>query len=234
MAKGIDLVAEPREDSGKGASRRLRRSGKVPAILYGAGKKPTPIMFDTNQLTKKMEREAFFSSVLTVKLGSKSQQAILKDVHVHPAKRMVLHLDLQRIVADEKIRMDVPIHFLNEETAPGVKAGGSVSHMMTEVEITCLPADLPEYLEIDVGEMELDQLQRLSDIPLPSGVEIPDLALGNDRDVVSIHIIKEVVEEEEPVEGEELPEGEEAPEEAGEEGEKPAAEEENKKEGDDG
>ena len=208
MAKEFDLVAELRVDAGKGASRRLRRAGKVPAILYGAGKAPTPITFDANQLLRKMELEAFFSSVLTVKVGSKSQQAILKDVQAHPAKRAVLHLDLQRIVADEKIRMTVPVHFMNEDVAPGVKEGGSVSHMMPEVEITCLPADLPEFLELDIGELALDALLRLSDIPLPSGVEIPDLALENDRDVVSIHIIKEVIEE---VEADEAAEGEEAP-----------------------
>ena len=216
MAKEFDLIAEIREDSGKGASRRLRRAGKVPAILYGGGQVPTPMTIDNNQLLQKMENEAFFSSVLTLKVGKKSQQTILKDVQMHPAKRMVLHLDLQRIVADEKIRMSVPIHFLNEDIAPGVKEGGSVSHMMTEVEVTCLPADLPEYLELDIGELELDGLRHLSNIPLPPGVEIPDLALDNDRDVVSIHIIKEVieeVEEEEAVEGEEVPteEGEEAP-----------------------
>ena len=227
MAKEFDLIAEIREDSGKGASRRLRRAGKVPAILYGAGKAPTPITFDANQLLRKMELEAFFSSVLTVKVGSKSQQAILKDVQAHPAKRAVLHMDLQRIVADEKIRMTVPVHFLNEDVAPGVKEGGSVSHMMTEVEITCLPADLPEYLDLDIGELELDALLHLSDIPLPSGVEIPDLALDNDRDVVSIHIIKEVIEEVE--EEEEALEGEEVP---TEEGETPAGEEPKEEEGD--
>ncbi|MDH3510573.1 MAG: 50S ribosomal protein L25/general stress protein Ctc [Gammaproteobacteria bacterium] len=226
MAKEFDLIAEVREVSGKGASRRLRRSGKVPAIIYGAGKAPTAITFETNQLLRKMEQEAFFSSVLTVKVGRKSQQVILKDVQAHPAKRMVLHVDLQRIVADEKIRMTVPIHFLNEDVAPGVKAGGSISHMMTEVDITCLPADLPGFLDLDVGEVELDELLRLSDIPLPSGVEIPDLALDNDRDVVSIHIIKEVVEE---VEEAEVPEGEAA---APEEGEAPAGEEPKEDEGD--
>ena len=231
MAEKFNLIADIREDSGKGASRRLRRTGKVPAILYGAGKAPTPVTFDNNQLIKKMEQEAFFSSVLTVKVGSKSQQAILKDVQTHPAKRMVLHLDLQLIVADEKIRMTVPVHFMNEDAAPGVKEGGSISHMMTEVEVTCFPADLPEYLELDIGELELDQLRRLSDIPLPSGVEIPELALENDRDVVSIHIIKEVIEE---VEEEEVLEGEEGVAAAAEEGEKPAGEEEPKEEEGDG
>jgi large subunit ribosomal protein L25 len=226
MAKDFNLIAEIRKDSGKGASRRLRQAGKVPAILYGAGKAPTTITFDANQLLQKMKHEAFFSSVLTVNVGKKSQQAILKDVQAHPAKRAILHLDLQRIVADEKIRMTVPIHFMNENIAPGVKAGGSISHMMTEADITCLPADLPEYLELDIGALELDELLRLSDIPLPSGVEIPELALDNDRDVVSIHIIKEVVEE---VEEEEAAEGEAA---RAEDGEKPAGEEPKDDEGD--
>jgi large subunit ribosomal protein L25 len=135
---------------------------------------------------------------------------------MHPAKPVALHLDFQRIVADEKIRMTVPIHFMNEETAPGVKqAGGTVAHVITEVEVTCLPANLPEYLEMDIGEMELDQTLFLSALPLPEGVEIPELAQGpeNDRGVVSIHLIKEIVEEVEEVEvaeGEEAAEGDAA------------------------
>ena len=174
----------------------------------------------------KMESEAFFSSVLNVKIGKNNRQCILKDVQMHPARRQVLHLDFQRIVEDELIRMTVPIHFLNEETALGVKlGGGSVAHMVSEVEVSCLPANLPEYLDIDIGELELDDTLYLSDIPLPDGVEIPELAQDNDRGVVSIHIIKEVVIEEEElevVEGEvPLVEGEEEP-----EGEEPKADEE--------
>jgi len=216
MAQSFDLIAEYREDSGKGASRRLRRDGKVPAIIYGGGKPPRSITFDRNQLMQKMENEAFFSSVLTVKVGPNARQAILKDVQMHPAKRMVLHLDLQRVLADEKIRMSVPIHFLNEDTAVGVKmGGGTVAHMMTEVEISCLPGNLPEYLEIDIGELELDQMLNLADVRLPEGVEISESDVEENRPVVSIHIVKVV--EEEPLEGEELPEGEEAPAAEGEE-----------------
>ena len=114
MARDFDLIAETRTDSGKGASRRLRRTDKIPAIVYGGGKPPRSVMFDRNQLMRKMESQAFFSSVLTVKIGDKSQPVVLKDVQTHPAKRMVLHLDFQRIVADEKIRMSVPVHFVNE------------------------------------------------------------------------------------------------------------------------
>jgi len=203
MAEVFDLVAEERTDSGKGASRRLRRAGKVPAIVYGAGRAPRAVSFDRDQLMHKMENESFFSSVLNVSVKGNARQCILKDVQMHPAKRLVLHLDLQRIVADEAIRMTVPIHFLNEETAPGVKqGGGTVAHVVTEIEVSCLPANLPEYLELDIGGLELDESLMLSDIVLPEGVEIPDLANDNDRSVVSIHIVKVAAVEEE-AEGEE-------------------------------
>ena len=219
MAKGSDLIAELREDAGKGASRRLRRAGKVPAIMYGGGEPPQRLALDRNHLMRQMEREAFFSSVLNVNLNGSETQAILKDVQAHPAKRAVLHVDLQRIVATEKIRMTVPIHFLNEDTAIGVKlGGGTVAHMMSDVEITCLPKDLPEYLDLDIGQLELDQMLYLSDVKLPDGVEFAERE--QDQPVVSIHIVKvieEVVEAEEvevepgevPVAGEaEEPEGE--------------------------
>jgi large subunit ribosomal protein L25 len=221
MAKSVDLVAETRTDAGKGASRRLRRANKVPAIVYGGGRDPRAVEFDRNQLAHQMENEAFFSSVLNIKIGDKSQPVILKDVQWHPAKNLVLHMDMQRIIADQKIKMSVPIHYLNEETAVGVKmSGGSVSHMINEVEINCLPANLPEYLAIDIGELDLDQTLYLSDLTLPEGVEMPELTDDPDtnKGVVSIHVIKEVVEEEpeELVEGEGLPEGEEAPEDGAE------------------
>ena len=215
MAVLFDLVAEERTDSGKGASRRLRRAGKVPAIVYGAGRAPRSVCFDRQTLMHKMENESFFSSVLSISVKGQARQCILKDVQMHPAKRLVLHLDLQRIVADEKIRMAVPIHFLNEETAPGVKTGGgTVAHLVTEIEVSCLPANLPEYLELDIGELELDQSLLLSQIALPDGVEIPDLDNDNDRSIVSIHIVKVAAIEEE-IEGEE---GEAAEGEEGEEG----------------
>jgi len=203
MAVVFDLVAEERTDSGKGASRRLRRAGKVPAIVYGAGRAPRAVTFDRDLLMHKMENESFFSSVLSISVKGKARQCILKDVQMHPAKRLVLHLDLQRIVADEKIRMTVPIHFLNEDTAPGLKEGGTVAHTVTEIEVSCFPANLPEYLELDIGELELDQTLLLSQIVLPEGVEISDLDNDNDRSVVSIHIVKVAVIEDE-VEGEEV------------------------------
>ena len=218
MAQKVDLVAEFREDTGKGASRRLRRAGKVPAIVYGAGRPPRAVTFDRDVLMHQMENEAFFSSVLNVRVGKNTRQCILKDVQMHPARRLALHLDLQRIVEDEAIRMMVPIHFLNEEVAIGVKTGGgTVSHMITEIEVTCLPADLPEYLDIDIAELELDETLYLADLKLPEGVAVPELTEDNNPGVVSIHIVKAAPIEEE-LEGE-VPEGVEP-------GEVPAGEEE--------
>ena len=218
MAEDFDLVAEIREDAGKGASRRLRREGKVPAIIYGAGRPPRALAFDHNQVLLELDNEKFYSSVLSIKVGEKSQAAILKDLQRHPAKRQILHMDFQRIVEDEEIRMNVPIHFVGEDVAPGVKqGGGKVSHLRTDVEVVCLPKFLPEYLEVDVSELELDEYLYLSDIKLPEGVQVPELAQEDEQvqPIVSIHIIKEVVIEEEveeegleaaaevPVEGEE-------------------------------
>ena len=208
MSEDFDLIAEIREDQGKGASRRLRHQGMVPAIIYGAGRPPRALAFDHNRVIQQLANESFYSSVLNIKVGEKSQAAILKDVQRHPSKAQIMHMDFQRIVEDEEIKMLVPIHFLGEDVAIGVKqGGGKVQHHMTEVEVVCLPRHLPEYLDLDVAELELDEMLKLSDIPLPEGVTIPALAQGEeaDRAVVSIHVIKEVVIEEE-VEGEEAAE----------------------------
>ncbi|MGB5332274.1 MAG: 50S ribosomal protein L25/general stress protein Ctc [Woeseiaceae bacterium] len=204
MSDDFDLVAEIREDQGKGASRRLRHQGKVPAIIYGGGRAPRSLSFDHNKVLKQLEDESFYSSVLNIKVGSKSQAVILKDMQRHPAKPRIMHMDFQRIVEDEEIRMNVPLHFIGEEVAPGVKTGGGkVARLMTDVEVVCLPRYLPEYINVDVSELELDEMLTLSDIKLPEGVEMPALAQGPeaDRAVVSIHIIKEeVIEEEEELE----------------------------------
>ncbi len=223
MAEKFDLVADYREDAGKGASRRLRRQGKVPAIIYGAGRPARSLTFDHNKVLQELESESFYSSVLNIKVGDKSQAAILKDLQRHPSKPQVMHLDFQRIVEDEVIRMNVPIHLLGADVAVGVRqGGGKVSQMRTDVEVICLPKDLPEYLELDISELELDGLMYMADIPLPEGVEIPELAQETDQvqPIVSIHVIKEIVIEEEVeeelVEGVEV-EGEEvAPAEEGE------------------
>jgi len=226
MAEKFDLIAEFREDQGKGASRRLRLQGKVPAIIYGAGRPARSLAFDHNKVLKQLESESFYSSVLNIKVGEKSQPAIVKDLQRHPARHQIMHIDLQRIVEDQEIKMNVPLHFLNEDIAPGVKeGGGKVAHLRTEVEVVCLPKNLPEYLDIDIAELELDALLHMSDIPLPEGVEIPELAQGpeNDHAIVSIHIIKAApIEEELDEEAAEGEEGEEGVE--GVEGEEGAAE----------
>jgi len=215
MSDDFDLIAELREDQGKGASRRLRREKKVPAIIYGAGRPPRSLAFDHNKVLLELENESFYSSILNIKVGKRSQAAILKDLQRHPAKNQILHMDFQRIVEDEEIRMNVPLHFIGEDVAPGVKTGGgSVSHLMTDVEIVCLPRYLPEYIDIDVSKLELDEMLSMSDIVLPEGVEIPALAQGPeaDRPIVSIHVIKEVIIEEEAEEATEVPvEGAEEP-----------------------
>src|SRR5210317_468800 len=214
MNDDFDLIAEIREDQGKGASRRLRHQGKVPAIIYGAGRPSRALVFDHNRVIQQLENESFYSSVLNIKVGEKSQAAILKDVQRHPAKPLVMHMDFQRIVEDQEIKMSVPLHFIGEDVAVGVKqGGGAVSHLMNEVDIICLPKHLPEFIDVDITDLELDEMLTLSDIKLPEGVSIPALAQGpeQDRPVVSIHVIKEIVIEEEeelepgavPVAGEE-------------------------------
>ena len=200
MSQKYDLVAELREDQGKGASRRLRRQGKVPAIIYGAGRPPRNLAFDHNKVIKELENEAFYSSILNIKVGDKSQAAVVKDIQRHPSKRQVMHIDFQRIVEDEKIRMNVPIHFVGEEVAVGVKqGGGSISRLMTDVEVSCLPKDLPEFFEVDVAELDLNDMLHLSDIKVPEGVEIVALAQGEDQDqpIVSVALIKETPVEDE-------------------------------------
>ncbi len=204
MSQDFDLIADFRQDQGKGASRRLRREGKIPAIIYGGGRPPRALSFDHNKVLHQMESESFYSSVLNVKVGDKSQAAIVKDIQRHPAKRQVLHIDLQRIVEDEEIRMNVPVHYVGEDAAPGVKAGGSVSKLMTEIEVTCLPKHLPEYFEVDISELGLDEMLHLSDIKAPEGVEIVELTHGegHDQPIVSIQVIK-AAPVEEPVDEEE-------------------------------
>ena len=218
MSDKFDLIAEAREDQGKGASRRLRRQGLVPAILYGAGRPPRMLAFDHNKVIREMENESFYSSVLNIKVGDKSQAAVLKDVQRHPAKPLIMHMDLQRIVEDEAIRMNVPLHFVGEDVAPGVKmGGGAVSHLMSDVEVSCLPKDLPEFIEVDVSELELNAMLHLSDLKLPGGVEIPQLAQGPEHDhaIVSIQVRKGR-EEAEEVEEEAAAEAAPAEEEQGE------------------
>ena len=215
MSNEFQLDAELRTDEGKGASRRLRRlQNKIPAIIYGGTEAPQSISLQAHKLDKALQNEAFYSHILTLTIDGKEQQAILRDLHRHPAKPIILHADFLRVDADHAIHMNVPLHFINEEACVGVKVqGGAISHQMSDVEIKCLPKDLPEYIEVDMAELELDNTLHLSDIKLPEGVEIIALTHGADHDlpIANVHTVRAVVEEEPteaPAEGEEGQEGE--------------------------
>lgn len=200
MSDSFVVEAELREDQGKGASRRLRRlEGKIPAILYGTKtKKPVALSIASNKLRRSLEEEAFYSHILTVKFDGKEENAILKDLQRHPSTNEVMHADFLRVTKNQAIHINVPLHFLNEEACEGVKmGGGKVQHQMTDVEIICLPADLPEYLEIDMIDVNVDQIVHLSDIVLPKGVTIAALQQGADHDlpVCSVHKPKGIADE---------------------------------------
>jgi large subunit ribosomal protein L25 len=199
MAISFELNAEPRSDTGKGASRRLRHAGKVPAIMYGGGKDPESLTLSLNEVIRNLENEAFYSHILNVKVGSAKTRAVLRDLQRHPSRPIIMHMDLQRVSESEKIKMNVPLHFTGEDLAPGVKAGGLVSHELVEVEIECLPRDLPEYIEIDISALEIGDSLHLSDLVVPKGVTVLELARGEGHDlsVVSMHARRVIAEEEE-------------------------------------
>jgi large subunit ribosomal protein L25 len=189
MKISFELGAEFRDDQGKGASRRLRHEGKVPAILYGGHRESRSLTVSHQKLMILLDNERFYSTIMNLKVGDQTQAAILKDVQRHPAKNAVLHIDLQRVVENEKIRMRIPIHFKGEAGAIGVKQqGGIVSHQKTDLDVTCLPKDLPEFIEVDVSELALNQSRHISDLKLPDGVQSVELAHGRDSTVVSIHM----------------------------------------------
>nr|CAA6828959.1 MAG: LSU ribosomal protein L25p [uncultured Thiotrichaceae bacterium] len=190
MAKDYSLQAEARSLQGKGASRRLRRENGVPAVVYGAGKDPQSITLKHNELIRNLEEEAFYSQIITLDFSGKKELAILRDLQRHPAKAVILHADFQRIKEDEELTVNVSLHYINESEAPAVKVhGGKVSHVMNEVEIACLPKDLPQFIEVDMMDVEKGQIVHMSDIKLPEGVTIPALALGEDHDqaLAAIH-----------------------------------------------
>ncbi len=191
MSEIFNIQAVARSDKGKGASRRLRRQGLVPGIIYGGGKDPEMIATLHNKLLQHLEHEAFYSSILNVEVDGQVQRVVLKDLQRHPAKPFVLHFDLQRVADTDRIKMQVPLHFVGEDSAPGVKAGGAISHAMVDVEIVCEAQNLPEYIEVDVSGMEVGDMLHLSDLKLPEGVEIVALSHGDSHDhdelVVAIH-----------------------------------------------
>lgn len=200
MSDSFELNVELRDDLGKGASRRLRRlEDKIPGIVYGGGKKAQPISINHKEIIKQLEDEAFYSHILTLKAGKKTEKVILKDLQRHPFKPKVTHADFMRISATQKLQTSVPLHFLNEESCPGVKAGGVVSHAFTTVEVSCLPKNLPEYIEVDMTDAELDSIVHLSDLVLPKGVELVELSHGADHDqaIATIHKGRAAVSEDE-------------------------------------
>jgi len=188
MKISFELAAELRNDEGKGASRRLRHAGKVPAILYGGKRDPRTLTLNHEKLITLVEDEKFYSTIIGLKVGDETQAAIVKDLQMHPARSQVLHVDLQRVLDDEKIRIRLPIHFKGEAASPGVKTqGGLVSHRITDIEVTCLPKDLPEEIALDLSQMKLNESKYISDIPLPAGVVATAVLQGKDQVVVSIH-----------------------------------------------
>jgi large subunit ribosomal protein L25 len=187
MKTSFELVAEFRDVEGKGASRRLRRANKVPAIPYGGHREPRALALDHTRLLLMLDNERFYSTIINLQVGDVSQAAVLKDVQRHPAKNAVLHVDLQRVLEDEKIRITIPLHFKGEAGSPGVKKGGVVSHLRNEVEVLCLPKDLPEFVDVDLSALDMNQMLYFSNLNMPEGVEIPELTHGRDAPVVSIH-----------------------------------------------
>ena len=194
MANEFLLHAESRSDQGKGASRRLRRlQARLPGILYGGNQEPAMISLELRELNKALENEAFYSHILTINLDGKEHQAVLRDLQRHPGKGTPIHADFLRVDKTHKITMNVPLHFINEASAVGVKKqGGKIMHNASEVEVSCLPQNLPEFIEVDMAAVELDQVVHLSDLKLPKGVELVALSHGADHDlpVAAIHAPK--------------------------------------------
>jgi large subunit ribosomal protein L25 len=187
MKTSFELVAEFRETQGKGASRRLRHEGKVPAILYGGHADARTLTLNHQKLLIMLDNERFYSTILNLKVGDQTQSAILKDVQRHPFKNAILHIDFQRVEENEKIRISIPLHFTGAAVSPGVKSqGGIVSHMRNEAEVTCLPKDLPEFIEVDISGLSLNESIHLSQLKIPVGVTLVDLA-KEDAAVVAIH-----------------------------------------------
>ncbi len=185
----IEISATPRTTQGKGASRRLRHAGRVPGVLYGAGRPAEAIELDHKDLAFKLKQEAFHASILTLEVGSQKQQVLLRDYQMHPWRLEVLHVDFQRVAKDQKIHMKVPLHFVHADIAPGVKVGGgSVNHVLSELDVICLPDDLPEYIEVDLANLQMGHSIRLSELTLPKGVESSQLRGGDDAVVVTIPV----------------------------------------------
>lgn len=198
MAVSFEIEAQVRASTGKSNARRDRNAELTPGILYGAGKDPVKLSVKHNDLVQHLKHEAFYSHILNLKCGDTTERVILRDLQRHPVRPMVMHVDFQRVTDTTKIRMNVPLHFTNEDKAPGVKLqGGIVTHNMNGVEVLCQAKDLPEYIEVDLGDLQVGHPLHLSDLKLPAGVSIAALLQGKDHDlpVAAIMIPRAAVEE---------------------------------------
>lgn len=181
------IQAVGRKDEGKGASRRLRRSGFIPAVVYGGQSAPKSIQLEHEKTWIASQNEWFYSSILTLEVDGQRESVLLRDIQRHPYKQLIMHLDFQRVDAGQALRVKVPLHFLNQEKSPaGKTAGVVILHELNEIEISCLPKDLPEFIEVDLGELKVGDIVHLSDLTLPAGVEIPELKLGKEHDVAVV------------------------------------------------
>ena len=202
-----NITAASRNDEGKGASRRLRRTAQIPAIVYGGDVAPKSVQFDHEKIWLASQNEWFYSSILSLDLDGKVEKVLLRDMQRHPYKQQIMHLDFQRVDENVAIRVNVPLHFLNEEKSPaGKSADVVVSHELNEVEVSCLPKDLPEFIEIDLASLSVGDVIHLSEIKLPAGVEIPELKLGKEHDVAVVSAKHGKEEVEEPIEAPEAAE----------------------------
>ena len=205
MSTNFTINAKSREDTGKGASRRLRRlTGEVPAIIYGGKKDAEKISILHKDITKALENDAVYSSIISLSIDGKAEDTIIKDIQRHPAKQIILHMDFLRVSKTTKLQTRVPLNFINEDTCVGVKLGGGlIAHTMTDIEVSCLPKDLPESIDVDMAEVDVGQIVHLSDLTLPNGVESVSLSQGADYDLTVATVNKQkAVEIDEPIESE--------------------------------
>ncbi len=188
------LNATKRSDIGKGASRRLRREANmIPAVVYGGKEEAQSLTLNHNQVVRLLEEEAFYSSIITLDVEGTTEEVLLKDIQRHPFKPKVLHMDLKRVVRGQEMHANAPLHFINEENAPGVKEGGVVSHQVTSVEIICMPRNLPEYIEVDMGSVEMGGVVHLSDLTMPEGVRLAAFEQNQDNDASVANIVPPTV-----------------------------------------
>ena len=186
----LTLAAELREDKGKGASRRLRREGKIPAIIYGAGKEPLSIQVEQNIITNMSNKEEFYAHIINITIGDQVEKVVVKALQRHVYKPQIDHADFLRVDENQKLKARIPLHFLGDDKAPGVKKGGLLSHDLVDVEVSCLPKNLPEFIEVDVSALEVGDSVHLSDLQLAEGIELPELIKGNNATVAHVGTVR--------------------------------------------